>query len=125
MSPFDFVNQIIQGKKNLLIDENLEKEYLPFIVNRALSYHTDCIFYANEMNRYPTIDKKMQNDFLLNTIRSRKRPFIKWAKSVENDDIEAIKIFYGYSNQKAMEILSLLSEEQIQTIKTKIDRGGK
>lgn len=125
MSPFDFVNQIIQGKKNLLIDENLEKEYLPFIVNRALSYHTDCIFYANEMNRYPTLDKKMQNDFLLNTIRSRKRPFIKWAKSVENDDIEAIKIFYGYSNQKAMEILSLLSEEQIQTIKTKIDRGGK
>ncbi len=125
MSPFDFVNQIIQGKKNLLIDENLEKEYLPFIVNRALSYHADCIFYANEMNRYPILDKKMQNDFLLNTIRSRKRPFIKWAKSVENDDIEAIKIFYGYSNQKAMEILSLLSEEQIQTIKTKIDRGGK
>lgn len=72
MTPFDFVNQIMQGKKQLIVDELTEKEYVSFIVNKTLSYHKDCLMYVNEMNKRHFIDKKLQNDFLLNTIRSKK-----------------------------------------------------
>lgn len=81
MSPFDYVKEILQGKKQLIVDELTEKEYVPFIVNRSLSYHQDCVFFANEVNRRHHLDKKLQNDFLLNTVRSQKRPFAKWIKS--------------------------------------------
>lgn len=124
MTPFDFVNQIMQGKKQLIVDELTEKEYVPFIVNKTLSYHKDCIMYANEVNRRHFIDKKLQNDFLLNTIRSKKRPFIKWAKSEKSEDIECIKQIYGFSDKKAYEALRLLNDEQIQELKEKTDIGG-
>ena len=91
MSPFDYVNQILQGKKQLIVDDVTESEYVPFLVNRSLSYQIDCVSYANEMNRRSFIDKKLQNDFLLNTIRSKKRPFVKWAKSDKSEDIQCIK----------------------------------
>jgi hypothetical protein len=121
---FDYVNQILQGKKNLMINAETEKIYTPFLVNRSLSYHYDCVLYANEMNRRHFLDKKMQNDFLLNTIRSKKRPFVKWAKSEKNDDIECIKKAYGFSDQKALDALRLLNDEQIQQLKEKTDIGG-
>ena len=124
MSPFDFVNQILQGKKQLIVDDLTEKEYLPFIVNRSLSYHKDCVLYANEMNRRHFLDKKMQNDFLLNTIRSQKRPFAKWVKSEKSDDLECIKQVYQFSDTKAKEAARLLSKEQIQQLKEKTDIGG-
>ena len=124
MTPFDFVNQIMQGKKQLIIDELTEKEYVPFIVNKTLSYHKDCLMYVNEVNRRHFIDKKMQNDFLLNTIRSKKRPFIKWAKSEKSEDIECIKKIYGFSDKKAYDALRLLKDEQIQELKEKTDTGG-
>ena len=125
MTPFDFVNQILQGKQQLIVDDLTEKDYVPFLTNRSLSYHKDCILFANEMNLRHYIDGKMQNDFLLNTVRSRKRPFTKWAKSEKSEDIECIKIIFGYSNSKAREALRLLSDEQIQELKTKTDIGGK
>jgi hypothetical protein len=125
MTPFDFVNQILQGKQQLIVDDLTEKEYVPFLTNRSLSYHKDCILFANEMNRRHHVDAKMQNDFLLNTVRSRKRPFTKWAKSEKSEDIECIKIIFGYSNSKAREALRLLSDEQIQELKRKTDIGGK
>ena len=125
MTPFDFVNQILQGKQQLIVDDLTEKEYVPFLTNRSLSYHKDCILFANEMNLRHHLDGKMQNDFLLNTVRSRKRPFTKWAKSEKSEDIECIKIISGYSNSKAREALRLLSDEQIQELKTKTDIGGK
>jgi hypothetical protein len=125
MTPFDFVNQILQGKQQLIVDDLTEKEYVPFLTNRSLSYHKDCILFANEMNTRHHVDAKMQNDFLLNTVRSRKRPFTKWAKSEKSEDIECIKIIFGYSNSKAREALRLLSDEQIQELKTKTDIGGK
>jgi hypothetical protein len=125
MTPFDFVNQILQGKQQLIVDDLTEKEYVPFLTNRSLSYHKDCILFANEMNTRHHIDGKMQNDFLLNTVRSRKRPFTKWAKSEKSEDIECIKIIFGYSNSKAREALRLLSDEQIQELKRKTDIGGK
>ena len=124
MSPFDFVNQILQGKKQLIVDDLTEKEYNPFIVNRSLSYHKDCVLYANEMNRRHFLDKKMQNDFLLNTVRSQKRPFAKWVKAEKSDDLECIKQVYQFSDSKAKEALRLLSKEQIQQLKEKTQTGG-
>ncbi len=123
-NPFDYVNAILQNKKQLIVDEITEKDYTPFLVNRSLSYHKDCILYANEMNRRHFIDKKLQNDFLLNTVRSQKRPFAKWVKSEKSDDLECIKTVYGFSETKAREALRLLSKEQIQQLKEQTQTGG-
>lgn len=123
-SPFDYVNAILQNKKQMIVDDLTEKDYMPFLVNRSLSYHSDCIMYANEMNRRHFIDKKLQNDFLINTVRSRKRPFAKWVKSEKSEDIECVKLAYGLSDSKAREALRLLSDEQIQLLKEKTDTGG-
>ena len=122
--PFDYVNSILQNKKNLIVDEQTEKDYVPFLTNRSLSYHRDCVLFANEVNRRHFLDKKLQYDFLLNTVRSQKRPFAKWAKSEKSDDIECIKHVYGFSDSKAREALRLLSKEQIQQLKEKTDIGG-
>jgi hypothetical protein len=123
-NPFDYVNSILQNKKNLIVDELTEKDYSPFLVNRTLSYHKDCILYANEMNRRHLTDKKLQYDFLLNTIRSQKRPFAKWVKSEKSDNLECIKQVFGLSDQKAREAMRLLSDEQIQQLKEQTDTGG-
>jgi hypothetical protein len=124
MSPFDYVKEILQSKKQLIVDELSEKDYMPFIVNRSLSYHKDCVFFANEMNRRHFLDKKLQNDFLINTVRSQKRPFAKWVKSEKSEDLECIKTIYGFSDSKAREALRLLSKEQIQQLKEQTDIGG-
>jgi hypothetical protein len=124
MNPFDFVKEILQGKKQLIVDDLSEKEYNPFIINRSLSYHKDCVMYANEMNRRHFLDKKLQNAFLLNTVRSQKRPFAKWIKIEKSDDLECIKQVYGFSDSKAREALQLLSKDQIQQLKEQTDTGG-
>lgn len=124
MNPFDYVTSILQTKKQIIVDDLTEKDYIPFLVNRSLSYHSDCIMYANEMNRRHFLDKKLQNDFLINTVRSRKRPFAKWVKSEKSEDIECVKLAYGLSDSKAREALRLLSDEQIQLLKEKTDTGG-
>jgi hypothetical protein len=124
MNPFDYVKEILQGKKQLIVDDLTEKEYNPFIVNRSLSYHKDCVMYANEMNRRHFLDKKLQNDFLLNTVRSQKRNFAKWVKVEKSDDLECIKQIYGFSDSKAREALQLLNKDQIQQLKEKTDIGG-
>ena len=124
MNPFDFVKEILQGKKQLIVDDLTEKEYNSFIINRSLSYHKDCVLFANEMNRRHFLEKKLQNDFLLNTIRSQKRPFAKWVKAEKSDDLECIKQIYGFSDSKAREALRLLSKDQIQQLKEQTDIGG-
>jgi len=123
-NPFDYVNQILYGKKDLIIDAQTEKDYNSFIVNRSLSYHFDCVLFTNEMNRRHFVDKKLQNSFLINTIRSRKRPFAKWVKSEKSEDLECIKKYFNYSNIRALEVLPLLSEKQIQELKEKTEIGG-
>jgi len=124
-NPFDYVNQILQGKKQLIIDEATEDAYVSFLTNRSLSQHKDCVLFANEMNQRHNLDKKMQNDFLLNTVRSVKRPFAKWAKSEkQNDDIECVKLVYGLSDSKARDALRLLTKEQIQQLKKETFTGG-
>jgi hypothetical protein len=125
MTPFDFINAILVSKKDLLKDDDqAAKEYAPFIVNRGLSLHLDCVLYANEMNLHPFIDKDQQYQFFLNSIRPMKRKFEPWQKSLVDKDIQCVKEFFGYNNQKAKDALSILSDEQIADIKIRIDKGG-
>lgn len=123
MNPFDFVNSVSHTKEDLISnnDEIAEEFYVPFLVNRALSYFPDTIMYANEMNRHE-LSKKLQYYYLLNSIRPVKR-FAKWAK-VEEEHLEDIKQYYGYSTEKARQALSVLTTEQICLIKQKLKRGG-
>ena len=99
-------------------------DYNPFLSNRAFSYHNDSILQANEMNQRHHLDKKMQFDYLLNNIRPRKR-FAKWIKNESSEDVSVIKEYYGYNNTKAIEALSVLSEEQLKVLRYKVQRGGK
>ena len=124
MSPFDFVKQILQGKKQLIVDDVTEKEYVPFLVNRSLSYHKDCVLFANEINQRHFIDKKMQNDFLLNTVRSQRRTFAKWLKPEKRENVGYIKILYNMSEAKAQEALRILPKEQLEELKGMADTGG-
>jgi hypothetical protein len=120
----EIIPSILQTKKNVLQDDLDIKDYNPFVVNRALSYHIDCVLYANEMNLYPELDKDLQYQYLLNTIRSMKRKFQPWQKTSSDKDLECIKEYFGYSNQKAKEALDILNDEQIAEIKAKTNKGG-
>ena len=117
----EIIPAILQTKQNVLEEE---KDYVPFIVNRALSYHYDCIMFANEMNRLPNLDRKLQFDFYINTIRSYKRPFQKWQKRETVEDLEIIKEYFNYSNEKAKQAMTVLTSAQIDEIRTKIYKGG-
>jgi len=120
----EIVPSILQTKKSVINDDLDAKDYVPFVVNRSLSYHIDCVLYVNEMNLYPEIDKDMQYQYLLNTIRPMKRKFQSWQKSQVEKDLECVKIYFGYSNAKAREALRILTDEQIAEIRTKTDKGG-
>jgi hypothetical protein len=125
MTPFDFINAINLTKKNLFEDPQAEKDYLPFLVNRGLSYFPDTVLYANEMNRNSGIPKDWQFSFFLNTIPKKKR-FSKWhKKDAESDSLTLVKEYFGYSSEKALEALSILSDEQLAMIKEKLYKGGK
>ena len=121
ISPFDFANSINFSKENLIVDEATEKEYNPFIVNRAMGFSADTVIPANEMNSRPHIDNKMQYDFLCAVVRKSKR-YNKWIKS-EEENLEAIQKYFGYSFNKAKEALRILSEDDIVLIKDKLVRS--
>jgi len=122
----DYLKQINYEKKNLMDgeDEFWEKKYPAYIINKCLAPFTDTIFYINEMNRMHFLDNKLQNDFLINSLRKRKR-FTKWMRSSKIKDIDVVKEYYGFSNEKAKQALDVLTKEQIKIIKTKLNRGGK
>ena len=124
MNPFDYVNAINYDKKDIMDDDLKEKAYNTFLTNRSLSYFPDTVSAANVMNQYHHLDKKLQFHFLLNTVRKRKR-FSKWEKPQTFDDVEAVKEYYGYSNEKARSVLSLLSPDQVKEIQKRIDKGGR
>jgi len=124
MSPFQFVNEITFGKKDVMVDPDMEKKYVPFMVNRSLSYFPDTVHMANEMNKYHHLDKKLQFQFLLNIVRKKKR-FSKWVKPQTDSNVDVIKEYYGYSNEKAIQILPLLSSDQLNIIKNKVNKGGR
>jgi len=122
----DYLNAINHTKEKLMDteDEEWERKYPPFIVNKCLAPFQDTILLVNEMNQYPNIDKKLQFDFLINSLRPRKR-FTPWVKAKKLDDIEYVKEFYGYNNEKAKVALTILNDDQIATIKQKLNKGGK
>lgn len=118
----EIIPSILQTKKYVL-DE--EKDYKGFLVNRSLSYHMDCILYANQMNMNPSIPAKLQYQYLLNTIRPMKnRKFQPWQKQAVVKELDCVKEYFGYSDVKAKEALRILSVEQIAFIKEKLDKGG-
>ena len=124
MNPFEYVNSINTTKQDIMIDDLAEKAYIPFTVNRSLSYFNDTTLIANEMNKNPHLDKKLQYAFYINIVRKRKR-FSKWNKPELVNDVEVVKEYYGYSNEKARQVLPLLSSDQIMNLREKVNKGGR
>ena len=124
MNPFDFVNAINYDKQDIMVDDIAEKQYVPFMVNRSLSYFQDTALIANEMNLNAHLDNRLQFDFFINIVRKRKR-FSKWFKPETQSDVEVVKTYYGYSNEKARQVLSLLTKDQIEVLKKKVNKGGR
>lgn len=122
MNPFEFCTAINNHDHDFLNEDN-EKLYNSYMVNRNFSYYQDTVLLANEMNRYHKVDNKLQFDFLINTFRKRKR-YSKWEKPRTFESVNAIKEYYGYSDEKAHQVLPLLSENQINSIIKKVSRGG-
>ena len=112
MNPFEYTNAINYSKKNIMVDDIAEKQYNPFMVNRTLSYFNDTVLMANEMNLNHHLDNRLQFDFFINIIRKKKR-FSKWNKPETVSDVEVVKEYYGYSNEKARQVLTLLTSKQI------------
>ena len=125
MNIWDFVNSINYTKIDLFEDPQAEKDYVPFIVNKSLSYFPDTLFYMNEMNSRSHLSKKMQFDFLRYSVPKKKR-FSKWSKKETiAEDVAAICSYYGYSKSKAFEAISILTKEQIDQIKEEMSKGGR
>ena len=120
----DWLNSINFTKENLIEeDPSVIKDYPPYIINRCLSGHLDAIMFANEMNKFPNLDKDLQYHFFLNTLRKKKR-FSPWLRKEKVTDLEIIKQYYGYSNEKALNALKILTPDQINFIKQRLDIGG-
>ena len=120
----DWLNSINQTKKNLIDeDPSMEREYSPYIINRCLSGHLDYVMFINEMNRYHFLPKKIQYDFLLNSLRTKKR-FAPWLRKDTIKDLDNVKRYYGYSDEKAKQALRILSKKQLNFIQSKFETGG-
>ena len=124
MNPFEYVNAINTTKKDIMIDDLAEKAYNPFIINRSLSYFNDTVLMANEMNINHHLDNRLQFDFFINIVRKKKR-FSKFMKPETVSDVEVVKEYYGYNNEKARQALSLLTSEHINELKKKVYKGGR
>jgi len=124
MNPYEYVKAINDTKQDIMVDDLAEKAYNPFIINRSLSYFNDTVLMANEMNRNHHLDNRLQFDFFINIVRKKKR-FAKWMKPETVSDVEVVKEYYGYSNEKARQILTLLTSDQINELKKKVYKGGR
>lgn len=124
ITPFDFINNICQSKDDLIVDSDSEKQYNPYLINRGLSFGADTIIYANEMNSRPHIEKKLQYDFLRTAMPKKKR-YNKWIKADNDENIELVSEYYGYSMERAKEALSLLNDDNLEYIRQKLFKGGK
>ena len=123
MSPFDYLKAINESKEDVMLTSQDEKKYAAFIVNRGLSFFMDTIFQANEVNRNHHLDSRLQFDYLLNSIRQKKR-YSKWLKSEKLDDLDIVKEYYGFGNEKAKNALQVLSVDQLTYIRCKLNQGG-
>jgi hypothetical protein len=120
----DWLKSINQSKINIM-DEypDSKKDYAPYIINRCFSGTIDTLLYANEMNLYHALDKKLQYDFFINSLRTKKR-YSAWLRKENIKDLEVVKSYYGYSNEKAKQALNILTKEQLNFIKSKLETGG-
>jgi hypothetical protein len=123
--PFDFFRFVddVSFRKQNLFNEETEAKYEPYMINKALSLSVDCVLYVNELNLYYDLPKVMQHDYLINSIRSRKR-YEKWPKPEKNEDFQAVKEYYKYNDAKTRTALSILDKKQIAIIKEKLEKGG-
>lgn len=119
----EIIPSLLQTKQHCLLTEEDERSYPHFVVGRALSQYRDTVLIANEINKYPHADNKLKYDFLLNIIKPYRRPFQKWAKRVEPVDLAVVKEYYGYSDARAIEALSILGDEQINSLKRALNKG--
>jgi hypothetical protein len=121
----EYLKAINQSKEPLMDTEDKmwEKKYLPYVVNRCVYPFMDTILLVNEMNQYPGLDNKLQFHFLINSIRSKKR-FAPWLKTSKIENLELIKEYFGYSDQKAKDVLNVLTDEDITSIQKKLNKGG-
>lgn len=124
MNPFEYINAINNTKKDIMVDDIAESKYTPFMVNRSLSYFPDTVLYANEMNIQHHIDNRLQFDFFINIVKKKKR-FSKWSKPEEISDLNVVKEYYGYSNEKAKSVLSLFTDEHLTELRKRMHKGGK
>ena len=121
----EWLNSINFNKDNLIDeDPDMEKQYPSYIVNRCLSGHIDAILFANEMNMRPNLSKKLQYDFFLNSLRKRKR-YSPWLRKEQIENLELVKRYYGYSNEKAKQVLNILTREQLSFIRDRLETGGR
>lgn len=120
----EVIPAILQTKKNVLQDEHDVKKYDAYIVNKALSFHVDCILHANEMNKFHGLDNDLQFQYYIQSIRSMKRKYQPWQKAEVDKDLEPIKEYFGFSNEKAKQSLRILTKEQLDFIKEKTNKGG-
>ena len=121
----DWLNSINHTKQNLIDeDPSVEKDYAPYIINRCLSGHIDSVIFSNEVNKYPNLDKKLQYDFLLNSLRKKKR-FSPWFRKEQIKNLEIVKQYYGYNNEKAKQVLNILTKEHLSFIRDRLEIGGK
>lgn len=129
INPFSFVNSIMENGEDIMRNTNndglMEKEYNPFVTNRHLSQYIDLVLYANEMNIHNELPNRQQFQYLLHSIRKKKRGRMKWHKRVDIDNLSIVKEYYKYNTERAIEALSILTEKQIETIKEKLRKGGK
>lgn len=123
----DLFKELLPGilqKKDYILTEDNEKEYKPYVVNMALSQHSDVVLYVNEMNLFPHLDNKLQYDFYYHSLRAKKRPYQKWFKSTESKELLNVKEYFSCSSEKAKEALRILTKEQLETIAKVVDKGG-
>ena len=120
----EIVPSILQTKKEVVTNEESAKDYAPYVVNKALSGYVDCIMYVNQMNINHHLHKKAQYDYYINSIRAKKRPYAQWLKAEKTNDLEAVKLFFGYSTRAAREAIKSLTAEQIEIIKKETEIGG-
>ena len=119
----EVLNSINHTKEDIMRDDIDEKAYVPFIVNRGLSFFPDTLMQSNNMNMFHGVDKRMQYDYLRNSIRKRKR-WSKWMKNKTPEDLDIIKLYFGYSSRKAKEALDILSDDQLESIRQDVYSGG-
>ncbi|MAD22723.1 MAG: DNA polymerase [Verrucomicrobiales bacterium] len=124
MNPFQYLTAINDSKQDIMVDDIAEKGYNAFMVNRGLSYFNDTVLMANEMNLHAHLDNRLQFDFLINIVRKKKR-FSKWTKAQSSSDVEVVKQYYGYSNQKARQIYDLITPDQMEELRKKVYKGGR